>query len=228
METYQSGSPDYFSGLNKEALKQIAKGWATKYPVIEEVTLFRAASDREQIEKDEEGFEYALVVQYRGDNPTELKRFQDWLGYGFERCSHVIEELADAIVDNDLRKGFGDKWMWFTEPYEEVKRWREATKQEFCSEFLNPYSAEVLWEGGSKEKSEEKPKRQSTQDKKAVRKWVKSLGQNPPGVRELAREARKKPEWKMFTHTTLERWIRPVHPAYTPRKPGRKPKEKNK
>jgi hypothetical protein len=66
--------------------------------------------------------------------------------------------------------------------------------------------------------------KEKTEDIKALQAWIKSFGKNPPGVKELVRQAQaiKKPAWGYFADKVLERKIRKLHPNYTPGKPGRK------
>jgi hypothetical protein len=54
---------------------------------------------------------------------------------------------------------------------------------------------------------------------------MKEAGIPPMGVTELAGLAQQEPSGKSYGGLrTLINWIRPVHPLYTPNKPGRKKK----
>jgi hypothetical protein len=86
----------------------------------------------------------------------------------------------------------------------------------------------IRWKTADVDQGEKAPaKRQSTKDKEALQAHVKSLGKKPGPQAELARKAKKEPQFKPYTEKTLLRWIQEVHPDHTPGKPGRK-KTQNK
>ncbi len=78
----------------------------------------------------------------------------------------------------------------------------------------------------------EPKKRQDAKDHEAVLDFVRQkIEETPntlPTVIELARLAKKEESGRSYGLTTLKRWIGPVHPQYTPGKPGRKKSTQSK
>ena len=126
MESHQKDSPRFFSGLEKQTLRRIARKWAEEYPVIRKVILFRARAT--------ESFKYVLLVQYDENDSQELERLRRW-SFGHENCGHVIDELADAYKSLPEDWRHKDEWIWLDEPF----------KSEFCSEFIVPEQFIILY-----------------------------------------------------------------------------------
>jgi hypothetical protein len=126
MQSHQDDPPEFFSGLEKQTLRRIARNWAEEYPVIRKVILFRARAS--------ETFKYVLLVQYDENDSDGSNRFRRW-SFGHENCGHVIADLADAYKLLPQDGHHKDEWIWLEEPL----------KSEFCSEFIVPDQFVILY-----------------------------------------------------------------------------------
>jgi hypothetical protein len=136
----------------------------------------------------------------------------------------VIGELSYSVnmIDESKPHGLDALWLYGSDRLEDfLKDYNVRFYQDSLKEIIERVGLKPEFLGDHQQQIE-KTERPSTKDKKTLQAWVKSLGENPPGQSELAREAKKKSPWKTYTEKTLIKWIKPVHPDHTPGKPGRK------
>jgi hypothetical protein len=122
MQTLSKNSPqDNFKRLDQAELKAAISDWATDYPCIEKISLYRMKKDK--VFPDDP--KYVFVVAVPGFPPKsdrETESAQNIIKYYEETdadCSHIYHLMEDfyridKLPANQLPDDYQEKWFWFS------------------------------------------------------------------------------------------------------------------
>jgi hypothetical protein len=208
-KTFQN-NPNTFPELREslDLLLEQARVWGVLFPLFERIVLHRTVYDHPK---------YLITVEVPGiDAPSKDE------GLWLIKEKWQPDSLR-ALVEKDFRTVFEDPEEWMIEmiePEDEVIDVVEGS----CWLLYERTSGTV--EAGDSETGTSK-QLQVQKDKLAVREKALNLLADSPDMTliELATVAHQETRFGCYGTRTIEGWIRPVHPQYTPGKPGRKPKK---
>jgi hypothetical protein len=149
-----------------------------------------------------------VVERWQPDNLPELA------GAGLEELyqTGALEKIRERERGETGDRGKWDiRYQWLIELYSPGEELTGVLKDRKW----------VLYR--KEEHVQSKNKRPSSNDKTALQDWCKQTfgAEKWPGPTAIALQAKQIPQWSMYeVRTMAEKWIRPIHPNYTPGQPG--------